>query len=58
MTLTIFRRKVAIGGEYGREAIPEHLKFGVEAYTSMQDLLDKELINPRPVKSCLGDGRG
>ncbi|KAK3988685.1 chaperonin 10-like protein [Cladorrhinum sp. PSN332] len=58
MTLTIFGRKVAIDGEYGREATPEHRKFGVEAYTAVQDLLDKGLIDPHPVKIMPGGWEG
>lgn len=50
MTLTIFGRKVAIDGEYGRDATPEHRKFGVEAYEAVQDLLDRGLIDAHPVK--------
>ncbi|KAK4224390.1 zinc-binding dehydrogenase family [Podospora fimiseda] len=58
MALTIFGRKVAIDGEYGREATPEHHKFGAEAYAVVQELLDDGLIDPHPVKVMPGGWQG
>ncbi|RFU77042.1 zinc-binding dehydrogenase family [Trichoderma arundinaceum] len=58
MVLTIFGRKVALDGEYGREARPEDRKFGAKAFAAVQDLLDRGLINTHPVKAQPGGWEG
>ncbi|KAL7911486.1 GroES-like protein [Trichoderma velutinum] len=58
MVLTIFGRKVALDGEYGREARPEDRKFGAKAFAAVQALLDRGLINTHPVKAQPGGWEG
>ncbi|KAH7322431.1 chaperonin 10-like protein [Stachybotrys elegans] len=58
MVLTIFGRKVALDGEYGREANPEDRRFGAEAFAAVQALLDRGLIQTHPIKSLTGGWEG
>ncbi|KAL7935508.1 GroES-like protein [Trichoderma chlorosporum] len=58
MVLTIFGRKVALDGEYGREARPEDREFGAKAFAAVQELLDRGLINTHPVKAQPGGWEG
>lgn len=58
MVLTIFGRKVALDGEYGREARPEDRQFGAQAFAAVQALLDRGLINTHPVKAQAGGWEG
>ncbi|PKY04099.1 GroES-like protein [Aspergillus campestris IBT 28561] len=50
MVLTIFGHKVALDGEYGREAQPEDREFGATAFAAVQALLDRGLIDAHPIK--------
>lgn len=50
MVLTIFGHKVALDGEYGRDARPEDRAFGALAFAAVQSLLDSGLIEAHPVK--------
>ena len=58
MVLTVFGRKVALEGEYGREARPQDRKFGAQAFAAVQDLLDRGLIQTHPVKAMSGSWEG
>ncbi|MCJ1286794.1 hypothetical protein MMC26_006140 [Xylographa opegraphella] len=58
LALTIFGRKVVMDGEYGREAKPEHRRFGARAYEAVQALLDRGLIEAHPVKVMPGGWEG
>lgn len=58
MVLTIFGRKVALDGEYGRDARPQDRRFGAQAFAAVQALLDRGLINTHPVKAMPGGWEG
>ena len=58
MPLTIFGRKVALDGVYGRDAKPEHRRFGAEVYVAVQELLDRGLIETYPVRVMPGGWEG
>lgn len=58
MVLTIFGRKVALEGEYGRDARLEDRRFGAEAFAAVQSLLDRGLIDTHPVKIMPGGWQG
>ncbi len=58
MALTIFGRKVALEGEYGREARPQDRRFGARAFAAIQALLDRGLIDAHPVKVMPGGWEG
>lgn len=58
MVLSIFGRKVALEGEYGREARPQDRIFGAEAFSAVQALLDRGLIDTHPVKAMPGGWQG
>ncbi|KAF7502832.1 hypothetical protein GJ744_005011 [Endocarpon pusillum] len=58
MVLTIFGRKVALDGEYGRDARPQDRRFGGQAFAAVQALLDRELIDTHPVKAMPGGWEG
>jgi NADPH:quinone reductase-like Zn-dependent oxidoreductase len=58
MVLTIFGQKVALDGEYGREARPEDRKFGARAFTAVQALLDRGLLDTHPAKVQSGGWEG
>ncbi|PGH21394.1 hypothetical protein AJ80_03311 [Polytolypa hystricis UAMH7299] len=58
MVLTIFGRKVALEGEYGRDSRPEDRKFGAKAFSVVQHLLDRGLIDTHPVKVMPGGWEG
>lgn len=58
MVLTIFGHKVALDGEYGREARMEDRKFGARAFSAVQKLLDHELLEAHPVKAQNGGWEG
>ncbi|KAI1172040.1 GroES-like protein [Nemania sp. FL0916] len=58
MVLTIFGRKVALDGEYGRDARPEDRRLGAQAFTAVQSLLDRGLIDTHPVKVMSGGWEG
>ncbi|KAF2121676.1 chaperonin 10-like protein [Lophiotrema nucula] len=54
LALTIFGEKVAMDGEYGRDALQEHRGIGVRAYEAVQALLDRGLIDTHPAKIVAG----
>ncbi|KGO65249.1 Polyketide synthase, enoylreductase [Penicillium italicum] len=58
MVLTIFGRKVALDGVYGRDARPEERVFGAQLFKEVQNLLDCGLIDPHPVKALPGGWEG
>jgi hypothetical protein len=58
MVLTIFGRKVALDGEYGRDARPQDRHFGGQAFAAVQNLLDRGLIDTHPVKAMPGGWEG
>ncbi|KAI0439970.1 GroES-like protein [Xylaria telfairii] len=58
MVLTIFGRKVALDGDYGRDARPQDRQFGRKAFAVVQYLLDHGLIDTHPVKIMPGGWEG
>lgn len=58
MALSIFGTKVALDGEYGREARPQDRRLGAEAFAAVQSLLDHGLIDTHPVKVMPGGWEG
>ncbi|KAL8923183.1 MAG: hypothetical protein Q9208_004746 [Pyrenodesmia sp. 3 TL-2023] len=58
MVLTVFGRKVALEGEYGRDAQPQDRQFAAEAFAAVQSLLDRGLVETHPVKIMLGGWEG
>lgn len=54
MVLSIFGRKVALEGEYGRDAKPKDRQFGSMAFGAVQSFLDRGLIDTHPVKVMPG----
>lgn len=58
MVLTVFGRKVALDGEYGRDARPQDRLFAGEAFAAVQPLLDRGLIDTHPVKVMPGGWEG
>lgn len=58
MALSVFGHKVALDGEYGRDAQPECRKFGAQAISAVQALLDRGLIDAHPVKVMPGEWKG
>ncbi|KAK0728819.1 alcohol dehydrogenase [Lasiosphaeria miniovina] len=58
MAPTVFGRKLAIDGAYGRDAAPDHRRFGVAAYAAVQPLLDRALLDPHPVRLMPGGWDG
>ncbi|KAL8820237.1 MAG: hypothetical protein Q9223_001501 [Gallowayella weberi] len=58
MSLTIYGRKVDLEGEYGREARPHDRDLGAQAFTAIQSLLDRGLIDTHPVKRMPGRWKG
>ncbi|RAL08964.1 zinc-binding alcohol dehydrogenase family protein [Aspergillus homomorphus CBS 101889] len=58
LALTIFGRKVALDGEYGREANPEDRKFGTRLTAEVQVLLDEGKVDVHPVRVMDGGWEG
>ncbi|KAJ5740976.1 hypothetical protein N7493_000848 [Penicillium malachiteum] len=58
MVLSLFGRQVALDGDYGRPARPDHRKFGATAFSAVQALLDRNLIDPHPSKIMPGQWDG
>ncbi|RAK98440.1 zinc-binding alcohol dehydrogenase family protein [Aspergillus ibericus CBS 121593] len=58
MMLTIFGHKVPLDGVYGREARPKDREFGARAFTAVQGLLDRGLIDAHPIKVQSGSWQG
>ncbi|EAW09024.1 zinc-binding alcohol dehydrogenase family protein [Aspergillus clavatus NRRL 1] len=58
LALTIFGRKVALDGAYGREANPEDRKFGARLTEEVQGLLDEGKLDVHPVRVMGGGWKG
>ncbi|KAJ5452802.1 hypothetical protein N7445_000985, partial [Penicillium cf. griseofulvum] len=58
MVLSLFGHQVALDGDYGRPARPEYRKFGREAFTAVQALLDRGLVDTHPIKIMAGGWDG
>ncbi|GLA26184.1 GroES-like protein [Aspergillus phoenicis ATCC 13157] len=58
LALTIFGRKVALDGEYGREANPEDREFGARLTEQVQGLLDEGKVDVHPVRVMGGGWQG
>ena len=58
LALTIFGRKVALDGEYGREANPEDREFGARLTEQVQGLLDAGKVDVHPVRVMGGGWQG
>lgn len=58
MVLTVFGRKVALEGEYGRDARPQDRQFGAESFAAVQSLLNHGLVDTHPVKVMPGGWEG
>lgn len=54
MGLSIFGKKVALDGEFGREERPGDRKFGVGWFRTLQGLLDAGKLRPHPL--VIGEG--
>ncbi|CRG89195.1 Protein TOXD [Talaromyces islandicus] len=55
MMLTIFGRRVALDGVYGRDAQPEDYELGKTLFAQVQKLLDKGMIHTHPIQ-LMGGG--
>jgi hypothetical protein len=58
MVLTVFGRKVALDGAYGRDARPGDREFGTRVFAAVRALLDRGLIDAHPVKTMAGGWAG
>ncbi|KAJ5495546.1 hypothetical protein N7539_000662 [Penicillium diatomitis] len=58
MGLTLFGSKIALDGEYYRDARPQDRVFGAAAFRAVEDLLHLGLIQPHPVKIMPGGWEG
>ena len=58
MGLTMFGRKVAMDGVYGREARPEDRKFANDVWPHVQKMMGDGLFWTHPVKSMKGGWEG
>ena len=58
MVLTMFGRKVALDGVYGREARPADRTFATHMFAVLQGLMDRGLLRAHPVKSMGGGWNG
>lgn len=58
MVLTIFGPKVACDAEYARDARPQERLVGAQAFSAVQPLLDRSLIDPHPVEAMAGSWNG
>lgn len=56
--MTIWGRKVNLGGEYAREASLEDRQFGARSFAVVQSLLDRGLVTTHPVKVMPGGWEG
>lgn len=52
--MTIWGRKVELGGDYSRDASPEDRAFGTRAFAAVQTLLDRGEVATHPVKVMPG----
>jgi NADPH:quinone reductase-like Zn-dependent oxidoreductase len=52
--MTIWGRKVELGGDFGRDASPEDRAFGAQSFAAVQKLLDRGLVDTHPVKLMPG----
>ena len=58
MVLTMFGRKVALDGVYGREARPADRTFATPMFAVVQELMDRGLMRAHPVKAMGGGWDG
>ena len=58
MVLSVFGKKVALNGVYGRDAQPKDYEFAKGLFKITQKLLDKGEITPHPVKLMRGGWEG
>ncbi|PQE06071.1 Polyketide synthase enoylreductase protein [Rutstroemia sp. NJR-2017a BBW] len=58
MVLTIFGKKVALDGVYGRDASPDDREFGAKVFAAVQKHLDRGLMTTHPVKVMSGSWSG
>lgn len=58
MGLTLFGRKIALDGEFYRDARPEDRVFGAKAFSIVEDLLHRGMIDLHPVKLMPGAWEG
>ncbi|KAF4948337.1 hypothetical protein FSARC_13763 [Fusarium sarcochroum] len=56
--MTIWGRKVELGGDYAREASPKDRAFGTQSFAACQKLLDRGLMRTHPVKVMIGGWKG
>lgn len=56
--MTIWGRKVELGGEYAREASAEDRAFGARSFAAVQTLLDQGRVTTHPVKVMPGAWEG
>ncbi|KAF1829265.1 NAD(P)-binding protein [Decorospora gaudefroyi] len=56
--MTIWGRKVELGGEYAREASAEDRAFGARSFAAVQTLVDRGLVTTHPVKVMPGSFEG
>lgn len=58
MVLSIFGKKIALDGVYGREASPGDREFGAKIFAAVQKHLDQGRITTHPVKIMKGGWAG
>lgn len=58
MGLTLFGKKVALDGVYGRDAQPLDRQMAAEMFPQVQKLVDQGLLGTHPVKSMQGGWKG
>lgn len=56
--MTIWGRKVVLGGEFGREASPEDRAFGARAFAAVQTIMDRGAVSTHPVRIMPGGLEG
>ena len=56
--MTIWGRKVELGGDFGREASPEDRAFGARAFAAVQSIMDRGEMSTHPVKIMPGGLEG
>ncbi|OPB43451.1 enoyl reductase [Trichoderma guizhouense] len=56
--MTVWGRKVELGGEYAREASLEDREFGARSFAAVQTLLDRGFVTTHPIKLMSGGWEG
>ncbi|KAM0794931.1 chaperonin 10-like protein [Usnea florida] len=56
--MTIWGRKVMLGGDFGREASAEDRAFGARAFRAVQEVMDRGEVSTHPVKVMEGGLEG